>query len=231
MEKLHESMGISKHLRAMRHLGIRLRSREATGELAEDVLRQRKALEAAHDAWQEAREARICATSELYYLDELLDRETSRLARETALITDGDTRHPVYKSMFPAAPSTLVAEKGGPNQRQFVTTVIDSLRREPLLAPLAHRADGLQTRLDALDRAQAGRDELYVPENQARNKLDIELDNTRRVYTTAYHRLSILYPEDPTLVESYFLSLTNSEPTTTAGAAGTGAETASDGIG
>lgn len=51
-----------------------------------------------------------------------------------------------------------------------------------------------------------GRDELYVPENQARARLEIALDNTRRVYAAAYHRLNLLFPDDPALVESFFSS-------------------------
>ena len=204
MENLLESMGISLHLRAIRHLAIRTRSRPQTADLAGDVNDQRKRLQTKHEVWLDAREQRICATNEVYYQDEELDLEMSRLARVVLLITDGDTHHPLYKSLFPAAPSTLMAERGGPNQRLFVTTIIDSLRTDAKLAKVAHRADPLAARLEKLDRALAVRDELYIPENQAANKLEIELDNARRVYRTCFHRLNIIFPDKPNLVESFF---------------------------
>lgn len=207
MRKLNDEITVGPTLRALRFAAIRLRSRPTTAALAGEVKAARQELTQEYDAFLEAREERIAATAEVTYLDEKLDLDVSRTSREALTLADGKTTDPRYRAAFPTAPSPIMAEMATRPQERYVRGIIDALKNEPGLQGLIAHATTLEADLDLLNKALAQREDLYVPESRAQGRYQAALDKAKRVYNLLYPRLQLLFPDDPTLVESFFATL------------------------
>lgn len=207
MQKLTDSHSIGTTTDALRFLDVRLRSRPQTEDLAKLTFAERVELGAKYGEYLDARELRVAASAELAYVDGLLDGDVRGLAREALVLTAGKTDDPRYRTLFPITAAQATKPVGGDAQERFVRGVIDVLTNDDTLAPLRPHADRLQARLDALNAALAQREDLYVPEARARTAYHIALEHARRTYNLCHAHLTLLFPDDPALVESFFRPL------------------------
>jgi hypothetical protein len=207
MQKLRSNAGAQAVDRALRFLGIRLRSRPETQELASPVDEARARVRAADDAWQQAREERVAASAEVAYRDEVLDATMARLVREVLVLTGGRYDDERYRRLFPSAPSTVMRQLASAGQSRYVRTVMAILQETPELEEMRGHVGGLQEALAGLDDALAKRDSLYVPEAQALAERRVALDVARRLFEQTYFELRLRLPRRTALVESFFPDL------------------------
>lgn len=213
MEKLRDRHGSSIVDRALRHLSIRLRSRPETSALAPEVEAQRAQLRQAEDRWLEARELRIAAGAELEFLDGELDRAVAQVARLALTEVAGRREDDRYRKLFQIAPSEATRPVGGRAQELYVRGVLAQLTSDATPFPsLRTHAKPIEDGLKALRDAEQRRADLYVPERVAATERAVALDQACRLYNSMHARLSLLFPENERLVESYFMSLRSNAP-------------------
>ena len=207
MQTLTDRHRLPATARALRFLSIRLRTREEAAPLLAAVNDLRTRLQDADEAWQQAREERVAASAELAYCDSLLDAAVLDLSRELNVLTKGRKDDPRRKRLFPMAPSVAVRDVASQAQDILVQTIITTLRSDAAFQTLIGYADRLEPLLKAVEEARDIRQKLYVPEGQAFGVRQQTLDESHRVYNLMHHRLTLLYTDDPALVESFFATL------------------------
>jgi len=205
MQRLTDNRGVGETLTALRHLTIRLTSRDQTRPLATEITAARDALNAANGAWEEARAQRVAATAEIEYRDELLDAAAMQLSRTALALVEGDTTDPRYRTLFPIAPSTAMRPVADDAQTRFVTALLARLEADEAFVDLAIHAPTIRQRAEAVANAINGREALYVAEATASTARAITADAARRAYNLMYPRLQLMFPGDERLVESFFV--------------------------
>jgi hypothetical protein len=211
MQQLRINHGVPVVLGALRFLSIRLKSRPQTAGLAPDVDAMRALLRDKDDAYAEAREQRIAASAEITYLDTLVDDAVMAASRELLVLTGGKADDPRYLKPFPTAPSAALKPVGGASQDRFVKGVIVRFREDPDLAPLAGHAPKIEAAQADLEKGVAQRNDLHVKEAMTLADRRIALEDARRMYNLTYPRLQLIFPNKPTLVESFFKDLRGEE--------------------
>lgn len=210
MQKLGDSHSVGLTRRALRFTNVRLRSRPETAGLAADIKQERAALLEAYEAYLDAREERVAGSAEVAYLDGRVDGEVMDVSRGLLVITRGRTDTPLYRALFPTAPSEAVRGTADDPQTRLVRGVIEELRSNADLKSLIHHADALEKLQGDLDAAKQRREDLYVPEGRAFARYQVALDHARRTYNLLHPRLQLMFPDDPLLVESFFKTQTAS---------------------
>lgn len=220
MEKLRDKHGKETVERALRFLSIRARSRPESAPLAAEVDAARREVAAADDAWKEARETRVAATAELGYLDDRLDRLMIALSQTVLIEAGGKRKSDKHKKLFPVAASEAMKPEGASEQAAFVGKVLEQLATPEYESVRSHAAP-IAGAFEALAGSERRRDALYVPEATALGQREAALDRARRTYNLASARLMLIFPDERTLVDSYFLDLrgaSGDEPPAGAGA-------------
>ena len=213
MQKLASTHSAALTLNAMRFLIIRLKSRPVTRDLAEGLQAQRARLGAAQEAYEEAREVRQAATAEIVWLDKVVDKAVMSIARRALEHVDGNRSAPVFKRLFPKAPSEQMKPVGGESQSQTVSAILSVVSSHAVdYEFVSDLADSLSEHQGALEATETRRSDLYVAEGRARTERNIILDATQRTYNNTFHQLMMVFPDDPSLVESYFKSLRKIDP-------------------
>lgn len=207
MQALREDQGIDVYLRAFRFLAIRLRSRPETVELKPGADTQRENLRAANDRFEDALEERVAATAEIEYLDVKLDEQVLALARQLNVLIAGNREDPRYKKLFPVAPTTMMKPVAGDDQSTMVQAIVDRISNDADFSSLQHFAEPVRARLDQLEAATKARKQLYVAEALAQADRRSVMDDARRVYRLMQPRLTLMFPDDSALVESFFATL------------------------
>ncbi|MFH1149823.1 MAG: hypothetical protein V1748_05065 [Actinomycetota bacterium] len=192
-------------VRNLRFVSLRLRSRPETTELARDLDEARVGIQAVTELYAQALEVRVAATAEIEYLDYCLDQAVMNLAREIAVMTKGRPEDPRHTKLFPSAPSELIRPIANEVQGRFVRSLVSRLREDKDYGHLLQHAETIEQAQLGLDSALERRKSLYEPELKAQTDRRIAMDRARALYNTLYHRLTLLYPEHPTLVRSFFL--------------------------
>ncbi|MBL8617259.1 MAG: hypothetical protein JNM72_16740, partial [Deltaproteobacteria bacterium] len=101
MEHLNERHGPALAQRALHHLELRLRGVPTLSHLAPEIRALRLDLKAKHEAWLEAQDTRVVATSAVRYADDEQDRAVTRLSQGLLLVLDGDRGAARYRRVFP----------------------------------------------------------------------------------------------------------------------------------
>lgn len=207
MQKLKGNHGPPLTLRALRFLGIRLKSRPLSQPMIKDVAGARAVLREKLEAWEELVEERLAASAEIVYRDRAVDGTVMALARDVNVMVNGKTGDPRYLKLFPTAPSQALKPVGGETQGRFVLGVLKRIKDDADYKSVAKHAKPIREALDALDGAEAQRSELMVSEAAARSELVAATIAAQRVYNETWHKLSLLFTDDDALVESFFLTL------------------------
>lgn len=191
-------------------LAIRLQSRPETKEMAPEIRAEVASIREGDDVWLEARQARIAASAEIVYLDEKVGEDVMDLSRAALVEVKGDRNDERYKRVFIENPSEALKPVGGSKQTRFVRAVINQVGAESTPFPaLRDRASAIDGSLTALSDAEARRDALYVPEATALAERRARFEKACRTYNLTYPRLQLIFPNDPRLVESFFLGLSS----------------------
>ncbi len=210
MQKLTERHRYSVVDRCLRFTSIRLRSRPEVAALAEDLKRHRAALRAKSDAYLEAYEERAATGYEIGYLDSRLDRAVIvELKRDVAaqlgrLASGAQLEKKLFQGVSPSTGMAPVADEA---QAGYVAGILSRLETDPDFAPVAGHAKKLRKLQGRIDDALARRKEQRVTERLAYGDLDEALAAARRAHNQLHARLSLAWPDDPALVESFFVVL------------------------
>ncbi len=203
MRKLKDYHPPGLVLAALGFTKVRLSSREAFRPLADEVEAQRTTVTSAVSARDVAREERIASTAEVDWRDGELDVAVMSLSRAVLAVVNGDRDSPMYKRLFPIAPSKAMDATATPAQSRYVRALLETQRAQAQYAEFQPQAEAIASALTAVEQAVAARQDLYVKEAQAQGALTQALDAARRHYNKLYPRLQLL--EDNTnLVESLF---------------------------
>ncbi len=216
MQALREDYGLDIYIRALRFLSIRLRSRPETATMAVDVDAMREKLRASGDAYEDALERRVAATVEIEYRDSRVDQHVLGLARQLNVLIGGNREDPRYKKLFPVAPTAMVKPVGGDEQATHVAAIVERISTEAEYASLAELAAPIKLGLTELEAATQTRKDLYVAEAKAQANRRATMDDARRTYRLMHPRLTLVFPDDPALVETFFAVFTKpTRPETT----------------
>lgn len=206
MEKLSTKHGVPTTLKALRFLGLRLRSRPQTVGLVDGVQAARTDLAAKDEAWCLAQEERVAQTAEMTYLDTCLEEDVMQAVLEVRALCGGKTEDERYKKAVAQPPNEALKGVGGDVQERFVLNMVGRFTEEPELAPLKPHASRLKQRLVDFNNASQKRDALYLPELKAQTERRIALEKAQRVYNFMHPQLMMTL-QDERLVESFFMPL------------------------
>lgn len=202
MKNLQDDDGHIKTSTALRFLIRRLRSREQTQPRAEIVRDQLDKLDATYIAWRDIREDRMAATAEIDYRDSQEEKAVMKLSRN--VLAEVEQRSSLdYRLLFPqAAPNKMLHR--AEDQAQLVEGIL-AQSDNPAYTDYTLLFTRLNNAHQALTTAFETRKNLYIPEQQARTKLEIELDLARQIYNQTCPILQIEFPNEKSLVKSFFL--------------------------
>lgn len=209
MQRLTVNHSTNLYLRALRFSTIRMRSRPGAEGISADLTAARQHLAAANEAVELALEERMASVAEVEYLDQRVDDPVLQLARDQRAACGGKLDDPRYVKLFPRQPTAALKPEGGDAQKRFVSHIVKTLREDDDYVGFRDRADEIVARQQALEAAEAARDERYVAEDGARARRRVARAAAAKVYNHAYHRLQIAFPDDPALVESFFMALSS----------------------
>ncbi len=208
MNRLTERHGFATVEDAVRFSLIRLGGQPETEVLRAPLSAIRTRLRDTHDALEEAVEQRMVLTAILTYLDGSIDREVMRIVRDVLVMTDNRRDDPRFVKLFPAPASTLLRGVATPEQNRFVESLCATIEQDDTFAALRPRATRLREGQAKLMAALADREAKYAAEARATVAERLVVDEARRAVNALYPQLSLLFPDDPTLVESFFRPLT-----------------------
>jgi hypothetical protein len=212
MEKLKDTDSPALVMRRLRYLMLRIAARPEVAALTQQITERYTSLTERNNAYDLAVDHRIGATAEIVYHHERLAATVATLARDVNVLVAGDTSDPRYMRLFLATPSEAMRPHGGDDQARFVRNLIDVLSLDDTYASSAVHLDTLRTRERALTVAFERRAVLQLAEDRARRELDIASDEGRVAYNTAVHHASLAFPDDASLVESFFLRTPRPQP-------------------
>lgn len=210
MQKLGDKHRYSIVDRCLRFTAIRLRSRPDAASLAEGLKAHRATLRAKSDAYLEAYEERVATGYELGYLDSRLDRAVITDLKRDVLAQLGKLPNgaQLEKKLFQGvAPSEGMAPVADDAQAGYVAGIVSRLESDADFAPVAGHAKKLRKLQKQIDEALGRRKDQRVTERLAYSDLDEALDAARREYNQLHARLSLALPSDPSLVESFFVTV------------------------
>ncbi|MBL8614780.1 MAG: hypothetical protein JNM72_04125 [Deltaproteobacteria bacterium] len=203
MEHLNERHGPALAQRALHHLELRLRGVPTLSHLAPEIRALRIDLKAKHEAWLEAQDTRMVATSAVRYADDEQDRAVTRLSQGLLLVLDGDRGAARYRRVFPLTPTEVNAGVGSVAQQEAVAQILEAAKGEAGVDPLRL---SLAAAFGALNAALADRVAAARAESSARMDLVLGLEDVAAAYRRFGARL-ISDGVEARLVESCFMSL------------------------
>lgn len=210
MQKLTEKHRFATVDRALRFARRRARRRPETSGFVTAITAQRQKLREANDVYLEAVDERIALTAEIKYRDSVIDRLVLvNLKRDLLTLTvDHPSGGKFEKKLFlGVAPSEGMKPIATDSQASYVAGIISRLENDADFAPIKGNAAKLDKAQKDIDVLIAERKKAIVAERITQGDLDLALDEARRFYNQLYPQLSLLFPDDPSLVESYFLDL------------------------
>jgi hypothetical protein len=206
MEKLREGHSTEQVEAALLFLSVRLEGHPLTAPLVPDLQNELDRLRPAARAYQQALAARRAASSELDYLDGVLDRLVLELALDVLHARGGDRKHPDYVALFDRSPGEAMAGAATPEQDRYVIGVLKALENHEALADLRDRALPIREALAAVITCRDRRQDLYLEESRRAVELQLSRESACRLYNSMYSRVYVLFPEHSRLVESFFTS-------------------------
>lgn len=207
MEKLKERHSADVHIRALGVAQVNLSGRPDTEAFAAEAEAERGRVKAARDAYEESIMRRMAATAVVHYADSVLDTTVQRLSRKVLDAADGDRKSALYSNLFNEPPGDAMRPIASPEQTRYVQRLIAHLKQGGAYAPFDSFIAALTQAQAEVDIAIAKRDKRYTEEATAQTQLEMVCEDARRLYNGLHARLSILFPTDEALVESFFADL------------------------
>jgi hypothetical protein len=172
--------------------------------LADEIDTERKRLTSANDVYEQAVEERVAATSLIVFLDSTVDGGVMDLSREVSVITHNKTDDPLYRTLFPIAPSTAMKPVASDSQNTFVKALIDRIETDSRYESLRGRVQTLKVAEAELEGALKAREDLRTPEVRAAVDLSAALDSAKRAYNKLPARLSLIF-DNKAFIETFFV--------------------------
>jgi len=207
MQQLFARHGYYITDRSLRFVSIRLNSRPVTRPFAGEINLARKHLSGVYENYAEAREERMACTAEIGYLDSEEDAGVMDLSRKVLVLTKNDRNAPLYRKLFPIAPSEAMSTVATASQEQYVLNIINCLDTDPNYKDFTQENQNIKNNRNLLKQATEQRHALMAKEAQANTEYRIAKDDAQRLYNHLYHRLVLTLPETPLLVESFFFPI------------------------
>ena len=207
MERLRTNHSIETIDNAIKHLSIQLRADPVTRHYAVQLDQARKALDNLELAYSQAHEERLTATQEVWNYDRALNRAVMTLSLETLVLTQNNRKDPLFKKLFPMAPSKITTPVAVPKKLDFMRKILATLEDDKKLGPLSRHIETIGAALKDLEQALARRKELSKPEKQAQAERDRAKKEAVKAYNMMYPRLQILFEDDTPRVKSFFADL------------------------
>lgn len=204
MEKLREGHTTEQIEAALLFLSMRLEGHPVTAGLVAEVQAELERLRPAARAYQQALAARRAASSELDYLDSVLDRLVLDLALDLLAARGGDRQHPDYRALFERSPGEAMAGAATPDQDRYVLDVLAAMESHDTLADMSDRIAPIREALARVIACRNRRQQLYVEESRRAVELQIARESAARLYNSMFSRVFVLLPDQERLVASFF---------------------------
>jgi hypothetical protein len=209
MEKLREANTTEQIEAALLFLGVRLEGHPMTAPLAREIQAELDRLRPAAQAYQQALASRRAASSELDYLDNVLDRLVLDLAIDLLGAREGDRLHPDYRALFERSPGEAMAGAATPDQDRYVLGVLSALEARLELSDMHDRVPAIRDALAHVITCRDRRQELYMEESRRAVAIQLARESAARLYNSMYSRVFVLLPQQERLVASFFSSPTH----------------------
>ncbi len=193
--------------RVLGRLTVQLKRVPAAGAIREEGLALRQRLADCEARYLDAREARVEATAEIGYLDDVLGEGMATLVRELLVLTGGRRDDPRFTRVLPTQPTEAMRGLATPDQHRYVYSAVERVQSGDTYTALRPTATRLAEQQTALEAALAERETAYRAEAAATAERQAVIDEACRFYNLAYPRLRLLLPDQPARVESLFPTL------------------------
>jgi hypothetical protein len=203
VQRLSEEYGSATVLRALRYLCLRLQRFEDASSIANELDARRQELAHAQEAYDHAYTARLAATAEVSYRDDLLDEAVLNVAEEALRFLPGGKEDARYQALFPIEPADAVASTASQRQHRFVHALVQTLRDDRTLGPLQPHATLIEQRQQALEETLAERELHFQREMEATRQKNEALDEACRAYNRSFSRLQLLFRDGARIASLY----------------------------
>jgi hypothetical protein len=206
MDKLREGHTTEQIEAALLFLGVRMEGHPMTAALAIEVQSELDHLRPAARAYQQALASRRAASSELDYLDGILDRLVLNLAIDLLAARGGDRQHPDYRALFERSPGEAMSGAATPDQDRYVLAVLTAMGSYKPLEDMSDRVPPIREALASVVACRDRRQQLYLEESRRAVELQLARESAARLYNSMYSRVFVLLPDQERLVDSFFTS-------------------------
>lgn len=207
MQKLKNTHSCNHILKVLRFFIARLQGHSGLPEMAEQINQVKTNLQELQENWLQAVEERVASTAYITYLDQVVDGHVMDLTRRVLSKTKNNRADPHFIILFPIAASAGMAPVASVSQNRYVKSILQILHNDPEYAEYSESKELIGNAQKELKENLKHREELYIIESQANTKRRIAMSEACREYNVTYPRLRLLFPDNPKLVESFFIRL------------------------
>lgn len=208
MENLQPKHSLLLHLEAYEYAGIWREAYPPVGDLAARIDNRVGRIKGQMDVLRLARLSFRTAAALERYRDKVLDGKIADLAREVLVLCGGDRESSTYKLIFPQPPSDAMRPVGGQDQSNFVKMVVNRLENEPAYRVLKPRAKAIIEAQKNLEQATAQKNERKQKLLEVRAEITVFKAETAKEYRLFHPELQLKFPDEPDLVDMFFMALT-----------------------
>ena len=202
MKKLNDDSSVALTLISARVVKNRTQGRAEAKPVRDDVEAGETLLSAESVTLRGVRDQRIGQTNEVNYrLSELGDK-LRELNLRVSLKVDRDHTDPRYVAVFVKTPNEALRTMSHDELSRYTHGVLAQVAAEPSFAsiPTTEVASARAT----FDGARATRETLYAQESAARGAVHSARLSLIQIINLAFPRLTVIYPKQKALVESFF---------------------------
>ena len=202
MKKLSDDSGVALTLISARVLKNRTQGRAEAKPVRDDVENGETLLNTENTGLRGLLDQRIGQTNEVLYRQDVLANKLRELGLRVSLKVDRDLTDPRYRAVFVKSPNEAIRTMTYDELSRYTHGVLAQMAAEPTFAsvPTTEVADALTE----FDNARAVREALYAQESAARGRVHSARLSLIQIINLAYPRLTVIYPKQKALVESFF---------------------------
>ncbi len=207
MQKLTTRHAVQVHFDAMRFLCIQLAVYPDLKEMLDEATALIEELKSAEGAYQQSKFYRMSDTAKITYLDKMLGKVVSKIARAVRVLVDGNLKSPVYVTLFTKAPSTAMRGGVSEDQKRFISNIIYQVENNDVYDSLRPELPALKAQNEALLAAVASREAKQDAESRALTARNLATEHIRAFYNLLPSRLNIHFQGQEALVDSFFYAV------------------------
>ncbi len=202
MKKLNDESGVALTLISARVLKNRTQGRADAKPVRDDVEAGETLLNTENSKLRALLDQRIGQTNEVNFRQSELASALRELNLRVTLKVGRDLTDPRYRAVFVKTPNEAIRTMTNDELSRYTHGVLAQLAAEPSFAsvPTTEVADALTN----FDDARATRESLYAQESAARGAVHSARLALIQLLNLAFPRLTVIYPKQKALVESFF---------------------------